>query len=80
MTQETRRIKIPYPSDGQDPYYPDFEAMVKAIDSSVFGSVSDRNTLFFGGGQISWSNGVLSFNDVITYVEPTFGQRQTLSA
>lgn len=80
MTQETRRIKIPYPSDGQDPYYPAFEAMVQTIDASVFGSVSNRNTLFFGGGRITWEGGVLSFSENIVFVEPTFGQRQILPA
>ena len=79
MTTETRRLRIPYPSDGQDPYYPAFDAMVKAIDAMGFADVSDRNTLFYGGGNVLWGEGYkLTFDQPIYYVEPTYGQRQVL--
>jgi hypothetical protein len=80
MTTETRRLRIPYPSDGQDPYYPAFDAMVKAIDAMGFADVSDRNTLFYGGGTILWEVGAkLTFDEPINYVEPTYGQRQVMN-
>ena len=80
MTQETRRLKIPYPSDGQDPYYPAFEAMVKSFDSIAFSEVSDRNILLHGGGDISWSNSRVSFTEDIVFAESTYGQVQLLKA
>lgn len=79
MTTETRRLRIPYPSDGQDPYYPAFDAMVKAIDAMGFADVSDRNTLFFGGGEVLWAQGAaLTTTAPIYFVEPTYGQRQSM--
>lgn len=79
MTNETRRLHIPYPSDGQDPYYPAFDAMVKALDAIGFSSVSDRNSLLYGGGEVRWGNGAISFSDDIVFVEATYGQRQVMS-
>tara|TARA_Y100000310_G_C20698303_1_gene827292 strand:+ start:4019 stop:5263 length:1245 start_codon:yes stop_codon:yes gene_type:complete len=80
MTEETRRLKIPYPSDGQDPYYPAFEAMLKSIDSISFADFSDRNMIFSGGGSVSWVGSKLSFTEAIVFTEATYGQRQSLSA
>ena len=79
MTVETRRLRIPYPSDGQDPYYPAFEAMVKAIDAVAFSDVSNRNTLFYGGGDVTWQfDATLTFSEPIVFVEPTYGQVQVM--
>lgn len=79
MTTETLRLKIPYPSDGQDPYYPAFQAMVKSLDAITFSDISERNTLFYGGGDVVWSlTSTLTFNESIVFVEPTYGQIQTL--
>lgn len=79
MTTETTRLRIPYPSDGQDPYYPAFDAMVRSVDAISFASVSDRNTLFYGGGTVTWSpDATLLFSSPIIFVEPTYGQRQLL--
>ena len=80
MTQETRRLKIPYPSDGQDPYYPAFEAMIKNVDAIAFSEVSDRNILLHGGGDILWQNDRVSFSEDIVFAESTYGQTQVLSA
>lgn len=81
MTTETTRLRIPYPSDGQDPYYPAFEAMVRAIDAIGFSDVSSRNTLFYGGGLVTWQvDQTLTFEAPIIFIEPTYGQRQSLEA
>lgn len=79
MTQETQRLRIPYPSDGQDPYYPAFQSMVQSLDTITFSGISDRNTLMYGGGNVTWLNQVLTTTEPLVYVEPTFGQRQTLA-
>lgn len=79
MTNETRRLHIPYPSDGQDPYYPAFDAMVKALDAIGFSDVSDRNTLLYGGGEVSWDDSEVFFTQDISFVEPSYGQRQVIS-
>lgn len=79
MTIETLRLKIPYPFDGQDPYYPAFQAMVKSLDAITFSDFSERNTLFYGGGDVVWSlTSTLTFNEDIVFVEPTYGQIQVL--
>lgn len=81
MTTETTRLRIPYPSNGQDPYYPAFEAMVRSIDAVGFSDVSNRNTLFYGGGEVVWNvDATLTFASSIIFIEPTYGQRQSLDA
>lgn len=81
MTTETNRLRIPYPSDGQDPYYPAFDAMVRSIDAIGFSDVSSRNTLFYGGGTVTWHlDATLTFELPINFIEPTYGQRQALEA
>lgn len=51
----TARAKIPYPSENRDPWFPDFLAMVTALDANVYAEWEDRNMFVTGGGLFTWS-------------------------
>ncbi len=88
MSEETPRFKIPYPSDGQEPFYSPFESGNIASDSLHFSSFEQANTQVFGGGDILWRGATgdpltenqLSFTEDIIFVSPTHGVLETWSA
>lgn len=54
---ETTRAKLPYPNDGQDPWYTYFEQFCQAVDAAVYAGWEDRGYMVCGGGQVSWDAG-----------------------
>lgn len=80
MAEETTRFNIPFPSEGQDAYYDVFKSMVTNIDGITFADFEERNAVVYGGGNVTWSVGQkLSWDAVISFVSPTFGQTQSIA-
>jgi hypothetical protein len=48
---------IPYPAQDQDPWYDSFVSMVTAMDSVFSATRDDRQTIFWGGGTITFNTG-----------------------
>lgn len=51
----TPRTRFPYPSENQDPFWDDFEAMAQAIDGSLYANREDRQTVLMDGGTFTWN-------------------------
>jgi hypothetical protein len=49
------RMKWPYPTDKQNPWYEAFKGFIAALDASGFASREDRHLIIGGGGTISWT-------------------------
>lgn len=77
---QTTRLGIPYPADGQSPWYASFKAFIDGVDAYLFSATEDRNLLVIGGGTLSWSDGAFSWSDPIVFVTPSTGKLQTLEA
>lgn len=60
----TPRLLLPYPDQNSNPFFAVFQAMVLAIDASLYTPREDRNILIFGGGTMSFSasSGVLTWS------------------
>jgi hypothetical protein len=83
MAEETSRMKIPYPSQGQANYYEVFKSGMDAIDADVFALWSKINAIFHGGGAITWSlNGSdyeFTYGDAIVCQIPSSGTAQSIA-
>lgn len=69
------RLRWPYPSEGVDPWYSLFQALVDAADATAFAGVEDRSLFVSGGGDFTFnaSTGALAWDDDITINSPTTG-------
>jgi hypothetical protein len=69
------RIHFPYPDQSSKPWDAVFEAMVDAIDASLYAEREDRNLLITAGGTISFEalTGVLTWGANIEIFAPTTG-------
>ncbi len=81
MAEETTRFKIPYPSEGQAAYFDVFQAMMNVLDSLDFADFEERNSIIFGGGNLSWdltgANNLI-WDANIEIATPTYGQKITI--
>lgn len=83
MAEETTRFKIPYPSEGQAAYFDVFTSMMNSIDSLDFADFEERNSVIFGGGNMSWDlTGAdnLKWDAPISFATPSHGQKITIPA
>lgn len=64
MSRKTSRLRIPFPEEGEDPWFDSFRGMMNGVDDIVFSIAQDRNLIFEGGGKweldtgldlVSWS-------------------------
>lgn len=71
------RIRLPYPDEDSSPWNEVFKAMVEAIDLSLYSHREDRNTIFSGGGNMSFtaSSGVLTWAEDIDLLAAFTGYR-----
>lgn len=76
------RLALPYPAENQDPWFDAFEALVNAIDSSLYAEQEDRNTLLMRGGMFSFDAGAdqLSWSDTIELLSASVGFLWTVAA
>lgn len=71
-------MRWPYPSDGQDPWYDAFAAMVSSQDASAYAGFEDRNTFISGGGTFTFTaaTGEVEWTAPIRIVLPSTGTTQ----
>lgn len=76
------RMRWPYPSRDQDPWFDTFESMVSAIDASGYAAREDRELVMGGGGAVSFtaSTGVLSWTEALDIYSTIRGNKLSLSA
>lgn len=55
---QTPRNSWPFPAEGQDPFWDDFQAFADACDASVFAVKETSNLVLMGGGTITFSAGL----------------------
>lgn len=76
MARETDRLEIPFPDQGENPYFNTFKSMMNNIDDRVFSAVVDRNLIIKGGGDwtfdagndtVSWSSDITIHSHVTGY-------------
>lgn len=79
MSNETDRLKVPYPSKTEDAYYDTFERGFQAIDACVFADFEHRNCILHGGDELSWTTSAsgmsLTWTEDIAIQSPAFGQK-----
>jgi hypothetical protein len=77
MSRTTPRLLIPYPDDNTAPWDSVFEAMVLAIDSSLYVPREDRNIIIFGGGTVAFNatTGLLSWSADIALLSAVTGYK-----
>lgn len=63
MSESSSRMRWPYPSEGQDPFFATYQAQISAQDASAFALVENQNIFIMAGGTITWaaSSGLLSW-------------------
>lgn len=71
----TTRTKIPYPSEQRDPWFDDFERMIRDIDLKLFASWEDRNIFVMGGGTFTWNSvtNTLSWTGLVEFTSSVVG-------
>jgi len=76
------RMRWPYPSQDQDPWFEQFETMVQEMDSSGAASREDRQTVMGEGGDVSFdaSAGLLSWSAALEIYAPIKGVKSSLAA
>lgn len=69
------RIHFPFPNENSNPWAAVFEAMVDAIDTSLYAAREDRNLIILGGGNMSFTagSGVLTWAADIDIFSPITG-------
>lgn len=82
MSRTTPRLLIPYPDDNTAPWDAVFEAMILAIDASLYVPREDRNIVIFGGGTVSFNatTGVLSWSADIGLLSSVTGYKWVVPA
>ena len=55
------RMRWPYPSEDQNPWYEAFKGLVTALDASGYASREDRHLICAGGGTLSWAAPVFTW-------------------
>ena len=74
------RLGWPYPDKDQDPFYDTFVSMVTAIDSSVYATREDRQTIFWGGGTVSFSAPTLTWTSPFNILAGPTGFQWNIAA
>ena len=79
---ESPRLGWPYPDERARSWYPDFQALVNALDASVYASLSAPHFIFSGGGTLVWdaSTGGLTWSGAFTLSAPGTGFKWTIAA
>jgi hypothetical protein len=79
---QSPRLRWPYPTENQDPWYGGFKDLLEAMDNSVFAAMEDRNTFVMGGGTMAFNagTGVLSWSADVEVNSPFTGFRHVLAA
>ena len=69
------RIHFPFPDENSNPWAAVFEAMVDAIDTSLYAAREDRNLIIMGGGTMSFTagSGALTWSADIDIFSPITG-------
>jgi hypothetical protein len=72
MTEVSTFLQIPYPSEGQDPFYDTYLSQVEALDQVIFMNKLQNNLFVGGGGIIGFtpSSGLLYWTE--DFVVPVF--------
>lgn len=78
---ETSKVKHPYPSQNEDPWFASFESMLASIDAADFAARDERNLILSGGGNITFSSsGDVSWTNDLTIHHASTGYQGTLAA
>lgn len=82
MSETTPRMLAPFPSRETDPWFDAFVDYVNAVDSSQYAYREDRNSIFSGGGTLSWNatTGVLSWDAPISILAAVTGYLWQITA
>lgn len=80
--ETTQRLNITFPGEFEDPFFDNFKAFANGVDSWLSASVSDRNIVIRGGGDISFDRvtGTLVWNQEFEIWQLVTGFKTTVSA
>ena len=75
--KESPFLGIPYPDDGCDPFYDQYETQTLAAELVMFYSKMIANSFLGGGGTKSWSpsDGMFSWTTDFSFVVPHYGKK-----
>ena len=84
MAEQTPRMRISYPSQGQANYFDPYKDGMLSIDDGIFSAWSHLNAITVGGGTLSWDEptpGVYEFScsAQIDIRVPAFGTAQSIA-
>ena len=81
---ESSRLRWPYPSQYTDPWYEPFQALVEAMDASVYTTREDRSSLLMSTATVTFNvsgvSGVLTWDAPIELLSPLTGFLLSVSA
>jgi hypothetical protein len=78
----SQRMRWPYPAQGTDPWYDQFERLISSQDASAFAIREASNVILAGGGLISWNagTGTLSWANSISLNSSASGYLESIPA
>lgn len=76
MSEQTDRMGFPFPSQNKDPYFNDFESMMRALDAAGFAGREDRNIFVVSTATFTYAafTGLLTWGDEIDIFVATTGR------
>lgn len=82
MPNTTPLVKITYPSENEDPFFPSFVSMMSALDTALYALREDRGLILMGGGLFTFtsSSGVLTWASEIDIFSPLTGFKIYIAA
>lgn len=82
MPNKSTRMKWSFPSEGSNPWYEAFNAMVSAMDASGYASREDRHLVMMEGGTVTFTatTGLVTWSSPIEILGAITGFRWSISA